>query len=93
MFLFLNFRIGGWIKAHAHLFNHTEYPLAISTLKQLDDQSPLCNSNRLLVAIGKAYYLNGDRKNALIYLQRVSNDLNNKLGMQFSTCNLMLTLT
>jgi len=70
MFLFI-FRISGWIKAHAHMFNHNEYPLAISTLKQLDDHSPLCNSNRLLVAIGKSYYFNGDRKNALIYLQRV----------------------
>lgn len=59
----------------------------------MDDQSPLCNSNRLLVAIGKAYYFNGDRKNALIYLQRVSNDLNNKLVQQFSICNSMLTST
>lgn len=71
-FIFFIFRISGWIKAHAHLFNHTEYSLAINALKQLDDQSPLCNSNRLLVAIGKAYYFNGDRKNALIFLQRVS---------------------
>jgi len=66
------FRISGWIKAHAYLFQQTEYPAAINTLKQLDDNSPLCNSNRLLVAIGKAYYFYGDRKNALIYLQRVS---------------------
>ncbi|XP_025419257.1 anaphase-promoting complex subunit 7 [Sipha flava] len=62
--------LGGWIKAHAHLFNHKEYPLAIAAFKQLDDNSPLCNSNRLLVAMGKAYYFNGDRKNALNYLQR-----------------------
>ncbi|VVC31787.1 Hypothetical protein CINCED_3A017194 [Cinara cedri] len=63
--------ITGWIKAHAHLFNHTDYPKAINSLKQLDDpSSPLCNCNRLLVAIGRAYYLNGDRKNALVYLQR-----------------------
>lgn len=67
------FRISGWLKAHAYLFQQTEYPAAINTLKQLDDNSPLCNSNRLLVAIGKAYYFYGDRKNALIYLQRVSN--------------------
>lgn len=70
IYIFIVFRISGWIKAHAHLFNHNEYPIAISTLKQLDE-SPLCNSNRLLVAIGKSYYFNGDRKNALIYLQRV----------------------
>ncbi|KAL4089145.1 hypothetical protein QTP88_024213 [Uroleucon formosanum] len=62
--------ISGWIKAHAYLFQQTEYPAAINTLKQLDDNSPLCNSNRLLVAIGKSYYFYGDRKNALIYLQR-----------------------
>lgn len=67
------YRITGWIKSHAYLFNHTDYPTAINSLKQLDDHSsPLCNSNRLLIAIGKAYYFHGDRKNALIYLQRVS---------------------
>lgn len=65
-------RISTWIKAHAYLFNPFELPAAISTFKQLDDNTPLCNSNRLLVAIGKAYYYSGDRKNALIYLQRVS---------------------
>lgn len=71
-FYFIYFRISGWIKAHAYLFKYIEFPLAIDTLKHLDDHSPLCNSNRLLVTIGKAYYFNGDRKNALIYLQRVS---------------------
>lgn len=79
IFFFCISRISGWIKAHAHLFNHNEYPLAINTLKQLDDHTPLCNSNRLLIAIGKSYYFNGDRKNALIYLQRVSNHFINQL--------------
>ncbi|XP_050430220.1 anaphase-promoting complex subunit 7 [Adelges cooleyi] len=67
--------LSGWIRAHAHLYNHTEYPLAINTLKQLDDHTSLSNSNRLLVAIGRAYYYIGDRKNALIYLQRAHKSL------------------
>ncbi|KAK7793833.1 hypothetical protein R5R35_014328 [Gryllus longicercus] len=58
-----------WIKAHAHIHSR-EYTQAVTTLRQLEERSPLRENHSLLVAMGECYYYSGDTKNALISLQR-----------------------
>ncbi|KAJ9580300.1 hypothetical protein L9F63_004040, partial [Diploptera punctata] len=61
--------LSSWIKAHSHLHNR-EYSQAVTTFRQLDDRGTLRDNLNLLVAMGESYYYSGDRKNALIVLQR-----------------------
>lgn len=64
-------RLSLWVKGHAYLHNR-DYPNAIKSFRQLEENSALSRNVDILATLGEAYYLAGDSKNALTMLQRVS---------------------
>ncbi|KAK4298424.1 hypothetical protein Pmani_029230 [Petrolisthes manimaculis] len=58
-----------WVKGHAYLHNR-DYPNAINSFRQLEENSALSRNVDILATLGESYYLAGDSKNALTMLQR-----------------------
>ncbi|XP_076364183.1 anaphase-promoting complex subunit 7 isoform X2 [Tachypleus tridentatus] len=58
-----------WIKAFAHL-HAREHQQSVATFKQLENKSLLRDCVDILVALGNAYYCNGDFANALMVLEK-----------------------
>lgn len=48
-----------------------EFPCAVATFRQLEEQSPLRKNAHVMAALGITYYLQGDEMHALPALQRV----------------------
>lgn len=70
-------RLSMWVKGHAYLHSR-DYTNAINSFKHLEENSALSRNVDILATLGETYYLAGDSKNALIYLQRVRCHLNLK---------------
>lgn len=58
-----------WVKGHAYLHSR-DYTNAITSFKQLEENSALSRNVDILATLGETYYLAGDSKNALTFLQR-----------------------
>ena len=74
------FRLSMWVKGHAYLHSR-DYTNAISSFKHLEENSALSRNVDILATLGETYYLAGDSKNALTYLQRVrKKDVSDRLS-------------
>ncbi|XP_076029628.1 anaphase-promoting complex subunit 7 [Oratosquilla oratoria] len=75
-----------WVKGHAHL-HARDYTSAITSFRQLEENSPLRHNADILATLGETHYLAGDTKNALSTLERAHTiDPLNLRGIDLLAC-------
>lgn len=57
-----------WIEAHSYLAK-SQYKQAVAVFKQLRNDAPIQNHQRMMVQIGKCYYYDGSYVDAVTYLE------------------------